>query len=497
MSPSDRPLTSRSLRVLIAAAAIGLFASAGCNKPRKLVLNQKQQQQVRDAVLTEAPTPKKAIGAILDGKIRLVGVDVDSLDVKAGEVFTVAWYWKSEAPTPGSWKIFVHFESPGKRRTTHDHHAVGELYPISNWKPGEIIRDVQQITVPKDFPNGRVKLHVGVFDEDAWTQRNQNIRMGVTNASDASVTVDKEGRIDALALRVIGGANAASAGKIDTRKRRYVAYQVSTPPIIDGHLEEDAWRRAQPTQPFVQPDGRSLSTKFLTRTKVLWDDTHLYVALNVTDDDIFNDLRGRDATLWKQDVVEIYLDPGADGKGYIELQVAPSGQVFDALFESRRVPDWPQAAEAFTLTGMQVAVVAQGTVNDRSGEPDQGWNVEVAIPWAEIPGVSAAPSDRTTWAANFYRIDVKTAERDGFMGAWSPAGGDFHNTNRFGSVTFRAAPLPAATRSPALKATPAAAAPVAPAVPAAEGEGPASPAGDGPVVPPGESEGPSAPTGGE
>ena len=41
------------------------------------------------------------------------------------------------ADLQGDWKVFVHFESPGRRRTVHDHQPVGELYAMKKWKKGE------------------------------------------------------------------------------------------------------------------------------------------------------------------------------------------------------------------------------------------------------------------------------------------------------------------------------------------------------------------------
>ena len=42
----------------------------------------------------------------------------------------------------------------------------------------------------------------------------------------------------------------------------------------------------------------------------------------------------RDDTLWKSDVVEVYLDPGGDTKDYVELQFNPKNAIFDAIFKS-------------------------------------------------------------------------------------------------------------------------------------------------------------------
>lgn len=430
--------------LLLAVASAGVTA---CKKPRKVVLTKEQHDQISGSVLTEAPTPQVEANVILDGKIRLIGFDVNKTALKAGESFDVIWYWEALEDLGGDWKIFVHLEAPGKKRTVHDHQGVGELLPLKKWKAGQIIKDEQRIRVAKDFPNGVVKLHVGVFDERAWAERQQNVRMKVMNPADVKVKVDKDSRIEAATIKVSGGKAAAKTAPADGKPRRFTAFKPGTLPVIDGKLDDAIWRQVRPTKPFVTPDGRPLDPRQLTQVRVLWDDKNLYVGATLRDDDIYNDKTGRDTTLWEQDVLEIYLDPGSDGKDYVEIQIAPTGEIFDAHFSTHRKPEWPEAAKKLTLSGMVVKLELDGSVNARGdGVTDRRWSVEAAIPFAELPGVDGPPADGTEWAANFYRIDGKTPSRGGFMGAWAPAGGDFHNTKRFGKLAFKASAPPKVAR---------------------------------------------------
>ncbi|MCB9787573.1 MAG: carbohydrate-binding family 9-like protein [Deltaproteobacteria bacterium] len=443
-------MNGRSL-VLVSLLAI-LLVVPGCKKPRKTVLSKDQREEIGSAILSEAPTPQIPINAVLDGKIRLIGADLSSATVKAGESFQVTWYWEALEDLGGSWKIFVHFEAPGKR-SVHDHQAVGELYPLSRWKKGEIIKDVQTIPVPKDFPAAVARLFVGVFDEAAWSERQANVRMTVTNKDEMKVPLDNDGRIEGAKVTVTtSGASAApSRAKLAAARepeRELTVARVEAAPTIDGKLDDPAWQTARPGTAFVQPGGGGVTPQRMTQVRAVWDDSALYVAFTVRDDDVWNDQTGRDATLWEQDVVEIYLDPGADGRDYVELQVSPTGEIFDAWFETHRTPAWPEAAKKLTLSGMQAKVEVDGSVNQRDdGVTDKGWNVEVAIPWKELPGIDGAPAPGTRWGANFYRIDVKSPAREGFMTAWSPAGGDFHNTSQFGRLVFAPATAGRASRA--------------------------------------------------
>ncbi|MEZ4265086.1 MAG: carbohydrate-binding family 9-like protein [Myxococcota bacterium] len=466
-------MTARAL--VLASVLAALVLVPACKKPRKTVLSKDQREEIGTALLTEAPTPQIPVNAVLDGKVRLIGVDLSSPSVKVGGSFDVTWYWEALEDLGGSWKIFVHFEAPGKRGV-FDHQAVGELYPLARWKKGEIIKDVQKITVGSDFPTATAKLFVGIFDEAAWSERQANVRMAVSNPGEVKVPVDGDGRIEAASVALTGGESpgrGAAAGAAKPETRPLTAAKTAAAPVIDGKLDDAVWRTAQTSAAFGQPGGGPVSPRRLTQVRAAWDDTAVYFGFAVRDDDLWNDQTGRDATLWEQDVVEIYLDPGADGKDYVEIQVSPTGEIFDAWFETHRAPAWPEAAKKLTLAGMQVKVDAVGSVNTRDdGVTDESWSVEVAIPWKDLPGIDGPPAAGTQWGANFYRIDVKSPTREGFMSSWAPAGGDFHNTNAFGRLVFGEAAAARPSRG-----NPAA----APGPGEEEGEGDDPPSGAAPV----------------
>ena len=430
------------LAVLLVLALSTAVALSACRKPRQRAFTKDQERTISAALLTTPPTPQIPVNAIFDGKVRLIGVDLDKRDVRPGDAFTVTWYWESLAEVEGDWKIFVHFEGPGKR-STHDHGPVGELLPMSSWKPGQIIKDVQVISVMSDFPEGQANLFAGIFDEKAWLERQQNVRMEVSNGADLQVPKDGDGRVQVAGLKVSKSAAPSKAGvdrRPDKRPRRYTIYKQSGGITIDGKLDDAGWQGVPLMSPFVKPDGGdALGEDQKTEARMTWDDQFLYVAFTTKDNDIVSNYTGRDQKLWEADVVEIYLDPGADGKDYLELQVAPTGEIFDAKFDTRRQPKWEEAAPAFTMSGLVGKTIAEGTIN-QGGDRDSGWTIEVAVPWAEVPG--GAPSPGSPFAMNLYRLDQR------FHAAWAPVGGDYHNLPEFGRVTFTQSPPPGARTPP-------------------------------------------------
>ena len=458
---------------LVLVGLVGLIAASGCNKPKKVILTKEQQRRIDESILKEAPKPTVAIDANLDGKVKLIGVDVPKT-LTPGKPATITYYWEATGDTAGDWKVFVHLERPGQKRQILDHHAVSELYPMNEWKKGQVVKDEQQFTVDGGFTNGDAVLWVGVFNEKAWREKQANQRMVVVNKD--KVKTDGDNRIEAAHMEVVGGAKSPAAGAAATRPPFYAVRKVSNFAVKpDGKLDEEVWKSAPQTRAFLRPDGKPMSPALRTTARLLYDDTNLYVAFEVKDQDVRSTKTDRDDPLWEQDVVEVYLDPGSDGKRYVELQVSPKNVVFDAMFDSHRSPKWEDAAKRATIP-MVTAVDVQGLVNDPSA--DQGWTVEMAIPFRALPDVTETPKPGTTWTMNLYRIDEKGARNMEFQGAWAPVGGDFHDLSKAGKISF-AAMAPDGAAKPAEGA----AKPAEGAAKPAEGAATPTPAKDAPAAP--------------
>jgi hypothetical protein len=187
------------------------------------------------------------------------------------------------------------------------------------------------------------------------------------------------------------------------------------------------------SQPFVQTLNGA-AARFEARARVVFDDTHLYVAFQVTDRNLQSPHRNADDHLWEQDCVEVFLDPDGDGRNYFEIQVSPRGVVFDTRYDSRRQPqpfghvDWQSEA--------QVGVALRGTLDD--DQVDEGYYVELRVPFTALAAgatPTAPPTPGSTWRMNFYVMDKSPQGQD--AAGWSPVlVPDFHATDRFGRVTF-------------------------------------------------------------
>ncbi len=229
----------------------------------------------------------------------------------------------------------------------------------------------------------------------------------------------------------------------------YTCVKTSTPPTIDGRLDDAVWQYAAPTAPFADiTDGRPVRLE--TRAMMAWDDHAFYVAARMEEPDLWGTLVERDAVIYHDDDFEVFIDPDGDNHLYYELEVNALNTVWDLLLIKPYRDGAPHAVDAWDITGLRTAVHLDGTLNDPS-DRDTGWAVEIAIPWdvlSECAGpMQTPPADGDRWRVNFSRVDWDLAVRDGRYAkldrpehnwVWSPQGLiAMHYPERWGVVEFR------------------------------------------------------------
>jgi len=376
-------------------------------------------------ILTTPPSPRYPVNADLDGKAIFLGLDVDPLPAQGGHDLKLTQYWKLVTPPGDGWRTFTHVEGPNKQNFINaDHVPVDGKYPVSAWKAGDIVRDVHTVRLPDGWSFPVVEVYVGLW-------------RGATRMPIKSGPHDNEGRVLAASIPV----RAATAEP----RRRYVARLVARPPKLDGKLDDPAWAAAPSTGPFVNTmTGAPVPDAMKTEAKLLWDKKNLYVGFDNTDDDVWTSLDKRDDKLWTQEADELMIDADGNGRTYIELQVAPNGNIFDTyLPERRRYEDTvdPKLKPYSWNSKMVAKVHVDGTLNKRD-DTDKGWTTELAIPLEDVKGlddksaVRLPPEPGDVWRFNMYRMDVPKG-RPQQAAAWSPPlVGDFHALDRFGELVF-------------------------------------------------------------
>jgi hypothetical protein len=119
----------------------------------------------------EARAPEHAITANLGSIIALEGFDLTpGALIKAGSPLTITLHWRSVEPA-GRFKVFVHLlDASGKIAAQHDSEPVGDLWPTSLWRPGDVIRDDHVLGLPANLAPGQYTIKVGMYDAKTQTR---------------------------------------------------------------------------------------------------------------------------------------------------------------------------------------------------------------------------------------------------------------------------------------------------------------------------------------
>ena len=133
-------------------------------------------------------------------------------------------------------------------------------------------------------------------------------------------------------------------------------------------------------------------------------------------------LTKRDAPLYEEEVVEVFLDPAGDLGSYFEIEVNPLNAVLDLVL--RRNRSGYGRDFAWRCEGLRTAVTKTATA----------WSAELSIPFRSLSAAPPKTGDR--WRVNFCRIDRPPGgPRE--LTSWSPAGrANFHTPERFGIMEF-------------------------------------------------------------
>lgn len=208
-------------------------------------------------------------------------------------------------------------------------------------------------------------------------------------------------------------------------------YEVSrtTQPIkVDGKLDDAAWAKARVANLVLNRDGSP--SPYKTEARVIYDDQFLYFSFRSMDDNIWATMRRRDAHLWEEEVVEVFLQADPHQTSYIELEVNPLATMLDIyLLDVRK----PVRYESWNSEKLKWAVEVAGTVDGKEG--DREWTCEIAFPLEDAvtaPHLPPRVGDR--WRMNLYRVEARPREA---LLAWSPTfKDDFHLPGMFGELVF-------------------------------------------------------------
>lgn len=184
----------------------------------------------------------------------------------------------------------------------------------------------------------------------------------------------------------------------------YICYQTLDSIEVDGRGIEPTWAKAPWSSTFIDIEGQEIPP-YKTQFKMLWDDQYLYFWAVMEEPHVWGNLRQRDTVIFYNNDFEIFIDPDGDTHNYYEFEMNALNTVWDLLL-TKPYRNGGIVLNAWDIQGLKTAVHIDGTLNDPT-DLDQGWSVEVAIPWKvlfEASGSKTIPTDNF-WRINFSRVN--------------------------------------------------------------------------------------------
>ena len=244
-------------------------------------------------------------------------------------------------------------------------------------------------------------------------------------------------------------ARAVSAQDADEPPvKTYTIERASGAITIDGKLEEDAWKNAEVAHLGDLREGKPC--KHDATFRMLYDDENLYVAFHCLDEHVFSPAeKDDDPGVYAGDCVNLFLCTGSDPHYYYEIDLCPSGNKWDAMIVNTRGAESASSRDTLNKTplleydckGLTFKVVINGgklnTTQDGT-EKAQSWDLEVAIPLAQLPGgKNVPPQSGDEWRGNIFRIDRPPDGKSEFQGFSPTLNQHLSRVGRFAHLKFK------------------------------------------------------------
>ena len=176
------------------------------------------------------------------------------------------------------------------------------------------------------------------------------------------------------------------------------------PPVIDGKLDDEAWKTAAVLKDFYQVNpGDNIAPSKQTEVLIGYDAKTLYIAFRASDDagKVRATVPKRD-NIFADDYVGVYLDTFHDQRKAYALFFSPLGVQADGT----------QVAGTGEDYSLDIVMESKGTVNE------DGFIIEVAIPFKSLRYEAGKGK---IWGAHFFR---RIKRFDNELDSWMPISRD-------------------------------------------------------------------------
>ncbi|HJR70970.1 MAG TPA: DUF5916 domain-containing protein [Gammaproteobacteria bacterium] len=198
---------------------------------------------------------------------------------------------------------------------------------------------------------------------------------------------------------LVGSVGAQEVVPDGGREKSVRIVRAAAPPVIDGVLDEEAWRLAAQLEDLheIQPTEYAPASE-RTVVYLMYDADAIYIAARLYDrepGEITARILRQGERVFGDDWFSVLLDPFNDKRSGYRFQTNANGLRQEALFQNISDEQWDWQGIWYTAS----------TIDDR------GWVAEMAIPFKTL---SFDPNN-DTWGINFRRAIARRDERTGWV----------------------------------------------------------------------------------
>lgn len=303
-----------------------------------------------------------------------------------------------------------------RRTLDFDPLLIGNARPLevrARFRMENLLTEPLEVAVDVELPEG-----------GPWTVAGAGRTATIPPGEKAELSFDFRSRTDPFPppkVRVV--ARAAGEVVIDQDgvwpvrfDRRLEVGRAKAAPVIDGKLDEAAWKGAVPAGRFLTYTGDAFATR-ATILRALWNDERLFVSFELEEPDgaaLIANARERDWTGISDDCLLFYVDLVRDGRSRHFFGVNAGGVPADYRA--------PGGIMDRTWSGPWEVAVTRG---------GRGWTAEAAIPWKSL---GHTPEKGGTFGFAAYR-NATPGGRE--ISGWTVPDRRLSNPSGFGEAVLR------------------------------------------------------------
>jgi len=278
---------------------------------------------------------------------------------------------------------------------------------VNNFGPDSLLHPIQWQVDPARYAITPVEMPLAVASDET---KDYTFDVTITSGSDLFPLPSFT-----LAYPFTYGKVCTLYNLLSLKRHKFVE-EATTPPVIDGSLDDLLWHAVTPITHFANYNGSTVTTIEKTEIYFGHDNDNLYFAARCHESD-FSQLRAEtfehDGATYSDDNVWLFFDTNLDQETYYQAIINCNGAVFD---RSCRAVEGTVTRDLSWNAAWEVA----------SAREEDAWTLEMKIAKQEF-----APFNEDKWGFNMRRLQTRLND----AGYWSIPFA--HAPQYFGILEFR------------------------------------------------------------